>query len=147
MVASSQSLIINTLPHYHLALHWSLVTSPHHIYIERARVNKETGTSNTVSAYWSFIEEDLCDKTQTWSLFKISDVLFALRSDVPPGRGIWWPRAVIHWVSLIFGKPLGQGDIQSDVPLLEASSGQEQNYIARSDGLNFSSFAVHMLER
>ena len=31
--------------------------------------------------------------------------------------------------SLTFGEPLGQADIQSDVPLVEASSGLEQYYI------------------
>ena len=38
------------------------------------------------------------------------------QSDVPLGRGIWWPGAVLCQVSLTFGKPLGQGDTPSDIP-------------------------------
>ena len=52
--------------------------------------------------------------------------LVDLSSDVPPGRGIWWPGAVLHQVSLTFDQPLAQADILSDVPPLEASGGQEQ---------------------
>ena len=37
-------------------------------------------------------------------------------SDVPPGRGIYWPRVVLLQVSLTFGQPLGQSDLSSDVP-------------------------------
>ena len=53
-----------------------------------------------------------------------------LISDVPLlpsiGRGIWWPRVVLHQVSLTFGHPLGQANLWSDVhSLVEASSGQE----------------------
>ena len=51
------------------------------------------------------------------SVFKFSDVLFALKSDGPhPGRGISWPRVVLHQGSLTFGQPLGQTDLWSDVP-------------------------------
>ena len=39
-----------------------------------------------------------------------------LQSDIPPGRGIWWPRVVLHQVSLTFGLSVGQADIQSVVP-------------------------------
>ena len=42
-----------------------------------------------------------------------------------PSRGIWWPRAVLCHVILTFGYPLGQADIQLDVPPIEASGGQE----------------------
>ena len=69
------------------------------------------------------------------SVFKFSDVLFALKShgppwywhlvaktstnlgqadlwsDVPPGRGIWGQRPVLHQVSLTFCQPLGQVDL------------------------------------
>ena len=51
-----------------------------------------------------------------------------LWSDVPPSRGIWWPRVVLHWVSLTFGHPFGQM-----YPLVVASSGQEWYYV-RSAG-------------
>ena len=36
-----------------------------------------------------------------------------LNSDVPPGRGILWPKAILHQVSLTFGQPLGQADLQT----------------------------------
>ena len=49
-----------------------------------------------------------------------------LSSNVPPGRGIWWPRLVLCQVSLTFGQPLGQADLLSDVPPVEVSTGQEQ---------------------
>ena len=39
-----------------------------------------------------------------------------IQSDVPPGRGIWWPRAVLCQVIMTLGYALGQADIQSDVP-------------------------------
>ena len=53
-----------------------------------------------------------------------------LWSDVPPShRGIWWPRVVLHQVSLTFGQPLGQADLWSDVPPVEASSGLEWYYL------------------
>ena len=39
-----------------------------------------------------------------------------------------WPRKV-HQVTLTFGEPLGQADIQSDIPSIEASGGQEQYYV------------------
>ena len=39
-----------------------------------------------------------------------------LSSDVPPGRGIWWPIAVLHQVNMTFGQPLGQADLWSDGP-------------------------------
>ena len=48
-----------------------------------------------------------------------------LQSDVPPGRGILWPKVVLHKVSLTFGQPLGQAEFHSDIPPVEASSGQE----------------------
>ena len=72
-----------------------------------------------------------------------------LSSEVPPGRGIYWPRAVLCQVSLTFGQSLDQADLwsdvsscrghlvaktgtnlgpvdlNSDVPAVEASSGQE----------------------
>ena len=41
-----------------------------------------------------------------------------LSSDVHPGRGIWWPRAVLHKVIVTLGYSFGQTDIQSDVPPL-----------------------------
>ena len=37
-------------------------------------------------------------------------------SDVPPGRGIWWPRAVLCKVIMTLDYALGHADIQSDVP-------------------------------
>ena len=33
-----------------------------------------------------------------------------------PNRGIWGPKAVLHQASLTFGEPLGQADMQSDIP-------------------------------
>ena len=39
-----------------------------------------------------------------------------LSSNVPPSRGISWPRAVLHQVSLTSGQPWIQADLQSDVP-------------------------------
>ena len=39
-----------------------------------------------------------------------------IQSDVPQIRGIWWQRAVLCQVILKFGHPLGQADIQLDVP-------------------------------
>ena len=38
-----------------------------------------------------------------------------IQSDVPPGRGIWWPGAILHPVILTFGHPLGQADIRSNI--------------------------------
>ena len=86
--------------------------------------------------------KDLCEaKHEMQSVFKFSDVFFALKSDglhppidealsqvdifvkflglwsdILPSRGIWWPVVVLHQVSLTFGKPLGQADLWSDVP-------------------------------
>ena len=39
-----------------------------------------------------------------------------LSSDVPPSRGLCWPRVVLTQVSLTFGQPLGQADLWSDIP-------------------------------
>ena len=39
-----------------------------------------------------------------------------LRSDVPPSRCIWWPRALLHKVIITLVYSLGQADIQSGVP-------------------------------
>ena len=47
------------------------------------------------------------------------------RSDVPPSRDINWPRVILCQFSLTFGQPLDQADCWSDVPSVEASSGQE----------------------
>ena len=56
-----------------------------------------------------------------------------IQSDVPPIRGIWLPRAVLHKVSMAFGLCLqAKDDIQSDAKNptpLEASGGQEKYYI------------------
>ena len=52
-----------------------------------------------------FRRKDLCEaKHETQSVFRFSDVLFTLKSDIPPPpvRGIQWPRAVLHLVSLTF---------------------------------------------
>ena len=46
-----------------------------------------------------------------------------LWSGVPPSRGIWWPRVVLHQVSLTFGQPLGQV-----YPPVEVSSSQAWYY-------------------
>ena len=43
-----------------------------------------------------------------------------------PHRGIWWLRAVLHQGTSIYGDPLGQAQIQWDVPPIVASGGQEQ---------------------
>ena len=43
----------------------------------------------------------------------------------PPGRSIWWPRAVLHQVSLRFGQLLGEADLGQMYPWVEASGGQE----------------------
>ena len=38
-----------------------------------------------------FCRKDLCEvKHETQSVFKFADVLFALKSDIPPGRGIYF---------------------------------------------------------
>ena len=47
------------------------------------------------------------------SVFKFSDVLFALKSDGPPF-------VEASQVSLTVGQPLGQTDIQADIPPVEA---------------------------
>ena len=39
---------------------------------------------------------------------------------------------VLHQVSLIFGQPLDQAGLQSDVPPVQASGGQDQYYIRSS---------------
>ena len=85
-------------------------------------------------SYWSFVEKTSVKqdpKPQVCSNFLMSFLhlrqmdppksgtnlgLVDLSSDVPPGRGIYWPKAVLHQVSLTFGQPLGQTDLQSDVP-------------------------------
>ena len=59
-----------------------------------------------------------------------------LQSDVPLGRGIWWPRAVLHQVSMTFWRDAFEkiekpADSQR-YPPVEASSGQEQYYIRSS---------------
>ena len=69
------------------------------------------------SLFLVFHRKDLCDarpKPEVCSKFQMS--FLHLDQMYPPSRGIWWPRAVLHQVSLTFGKALGQGDIQSDVP-------------------------------
>ena len=73
-----------------------------------------------------FHRKDLCKaRPQTPSVFKFSDVLFALNIRWTLSRGIYWPRAVLHQVSLTFGKPLGQTDLQPDGPLVETPCDQE----------------------
>ena len=49
-----------------------------------------------------------------------------IQSDVPPSRGIWWPRALLCKVIMTLHYLSGQADIQSDVSQVEASGGQEQ---------------------
>ena len=51
------------------------------------------------------------------SVFKFSDILSVLKSDEPPVEA--------SQVSLTFGQPLGQADLQSDVPPLEAPGSQD----------------------
>ena len=59
-----------------------------------------------------------------------------LRSDVPPTRGIWWPRAVLHQVSLTFTVgcnvsltfAVRHTQVRCNPPV-QASSGQEQYYV------------------
>ena len=70
-------------------------------------------------------------------------------SDVPPGRGIWWPRVVLHQVSLTFTvRHKVSLTLESDVPPVEASSGQDWYYVARFYGFKFFfSFDVQPLER
>ena len=54
--------------------------------------------------------KELCEAgPQNPSVFKFSDVLFALKSDAPP-------QVEASQVSLTVGQPLGQADIESDVP-------------------------------
>ena len=92
-----------------------------------------------VAADWSFIEKtsvmqdpklQVCSNFQM-SLLHLSQMdpqwrhLIAtigtqmdpvdLSSDIPPGRGIWWPTAVPHQVSLTFCQPLVQAGLWSDV--------------------------------
>ena len=72
------------------------------------------------------------DVRSAWHLQ--SDIL---RSDVPPSsKGIWWPRVVLHQVSLTFTvRCKSVWHLQSDIPssdvpsLVEASAGQEWYYI------------------
>ena len=47
-----------------------------------------------------------------------------IQPDVPPSRGIWWSRPVLHKVIMALGYALDQADLQSDVPPLETSCGQ-----------------------
>ena len=57
-----------------------------------------------------------------------------------PSRGILWPRAVLCKVIMTLGYALGQADLQSDVPPVEASGGQEQFMQGHHDiGLCFGS--------
>ena len=46
-----------------------------------------------------------------------------LSSDIPPCRGIYWPRAVLSWVQLTWGQTY---------PPVEASIGQEQYSVESS---------------
>ena len=74
-----------------------------------------------VTSLLIFYRKDLCEaKHEMQSVFKFSDVLFALKSDGPPSRGILWPRVVLTWVQLTWGQMY---------PLVEASCGQEWYYI------------------
>ena len=64
-----------------------------------------------------FRRKDLCEaKHETESVFKFSDVLFALRSDVPPS---------VEALVAKCGTKLGPVDLSLDVPQVEASGGQE----------------------
>ena len=54
------------------------------------------------------------------------------QSDVPPSRGIWWSRAVLHKVNLTFWRMQLRRQWTVRCIPMEASSGQEQYYI-RSD--------------
>ena len=55
-------------------------------------------------ADWSFVEKTCEAKHEMQSVLKFSDVLFALKSDRPPGRGILWPRVVLSWVQLTWAQ-------------------------------------------
>ena len=61
----------------------------------------------------------------------------------PPGRGIWWSRVVLHQVRSVWHfqelnwgdrwqSDIPSSDIQSDVPPVELSGGQEQYYMRSS---------------
>ena len=54
-------------------------------------------------------------------------------SDVPPGRGIWWPRAILHKVNLTFWgmQVRGQWTVRC-TSLVQVSGGQEEHYIRSS---------------
>ena len=74
-----------------------------------------------------FHRKDLCEaKPQTPSVFKFSDVLFALKSDRPPIEA--------SQVCLTLGQPLGQVDLQSDVPPSRGISGQLDIWSAFGSG-------------
>ena len=52
-----------------------------------------------------------------------------LQSDVPPGRGIWWPRLVLHHVSLTFVSLWVRLTFSQMYPQVEASGGQDRYYV------------------
>ena len=64
-------------------------------------------------------EEEYCQVTLIFTVRCKVNLTFTVRHTqvrCTPSRGIWWPRAVLHQVIFTFGDPLGQADIQSDVP-------------------------------
>ena len=110
--------------------------TPHLIRISRDRQLRKH--FRKLDNFLVFRRNDLCEaKDEMQSVFKFSDVLFALKSDVspietfsgqdwysglvdlssdvPPSRGIYWPRVVLLQVSFTFRQPLGQADLWSDV--------------------------------
>ena len=74
-----------------------------------------------MNTYWSFIEKSSVKQDIKCKVFKFSDILFALKSDGPPVD------EALGQVD-IFVRFLGQADLWSDVPPVEASTGQEWYY-------------------
>ena len=61
----------------------------------------DLGVMQLLFSFLVFHRKDLCEaKHETQSVFKFSDVLFALKSDRPPSGGISWPGVVLSWVWL-----------------------------------------------
>ena len=75
-----------------------------------------------------FRRKDLCEaKHEMQSVFKFSDVLFALGSDGPP-------TVETSQISLTFGQPLGQADLQLRCTPSRGSSGQLDIWSAFGSG-------------
>ena len=105
--------------------HWRMQITGRHTYVRCAPLVVASGGQE-----WYYIMSASHLQSDVRSAWHLQSGMS--RSDVPPGRGIWWPRVVLHQVSLIF--TVRHTQVRCN-PLVEASGGQEWYYIRSASHL------------